>query len=226
MAVRLRKPPQPRRLPPNSSERPANPPGGREREQQLAEIKSALELALEKAERYGKASKEEVAAAQYQEQGRQLAVQYLKGEGDLEEDLKALSAAAQPAARIAAKEVFLRNVGLPRNGDPESRLERALSGLLLVADHKKAMTSYQAELGQLLQQFQQFRQNAMQQLKARFTASLPQMQRAMEAQLRQKVRLEVEQLPQFQEEWRRFLGQLLDQFEPMLEQVKEKMLRA
>jgi hypothetical protein len=192
----------------------------------LAEIKSALELALEKAERYGKASKEELAASKYQEQGCQLAVQYLKGEGDLEAGVQGLSPEAQPAARTAAKEVFLRNIILPRNGDPESRLERALAGLLLVAGDPKAMARHQQELGQLLQQFLQIRNKALQQLKARFAANLPQMQRAMEAQLRQKVNLEVEQLPQFQEEWRRFLGQIQDQFGAMLEQLKAKMLQA
>ena len=40
----------------------------------MAEIKSALELALEKAEQYGRASKEEMELAQHQEQGRRLAV--------------------------------------------------------------------------------------------------------------------------------------------------------
>jgi ElaB/YqjD/DUF883 family membrane-anchored ribosome-binding protein len=192
----------------------------------LAEIKSALELALEKAERYGKASREEMAAAQHQEQGRHLAVKFLNGEGDLEAGLKNLDPQAQDAARIAIKEVFLRNIGLPRNGEADKRLERAVAGLLLVAGSKNNMARLTAELQQLLQQFLQFRNNAMQQLKARFTQSLPQMQRAMEAKTGQKVRLEVEQIPQFQEEWRHFHGQLLDQFEPMLEQLKERILQA
>ena len=202
------------------------PSGGREREHPLAEIKSALELALERAERFGKASKEEMAAAQYQEQGRQLAVQYLKEEGDLEEGLKAIPPEAQVAARAAMKEVFLRNIGLPRNGDLDSRLDRAVAGLVLAAANPKAMARLTAELEQLLQQFLQLRSSALQQLKARFGAGIGQVQRAMEAQLRQKVRLEVEQLPQFQEEWGRFHGGLLEQFEPMLEDLKEKMQRA
>ncbi len=53
-------------------------PGGERKRARLAEIKSALELALERAERYGKASKEEMAAAQYQVQGRHLAVKVPK----------------------------------------------------------------------------------------------------------------------------------------------------
>jgi hypothetical protein len=189
----------------------------------LADIKSALELALEKAEKYGRASQEEMARSQYQDQGRHLAVQFLKGEGDLAADLKNLPAPAQPAARLAIKEVLLRNIGLPRNNSVDSRQNRAVEGLLLVADNPKAMARLQMEMEQILQQFLQIRTNALQQLKARFTAGVGQMQKAMEVQLQQKVRLEVEHLPQFQEEWHRFLGQLLEQFEPMLENLKERM---
>jgi len=189
----------------------------------LADIKSALELALEKAEHYGKASAEEMAAAQSQEQGSQLAVQYLRGEGDLAADLKKLPPQAQPAAKSAVKEVFLRNIGLPRENTIDPRQDRALEGLVLVAENPKDMARLQTELEQILQQFLQIRQNAMQQLKGRFAGGVEQMQRAMEAQYRQRVNLDAEHLPQFQEEWRRFLGQLNDQFEPMLEGLKDRM---
>jgi hypothetical protein len=166
----------------------------------LAEIKSALELALEKAEQYGRASREEMDMARYQEQGRQLAVQFLKGEGDLAADLKSLPAQIQPAARLAIKEVLLRNLGLPRNNAVDPRQDRAMEGLLLVADNPKAMAQLQTELEQVLQQFIHFRSNALQQLKARFAAGMGQMQQAMEAQYRQPVNVDVERLPQFQEE--------------------------
>jgi hypothetical protein len=192
----------------------------------LAEIKSALELALERAEQFGRASAEEMAASQYQDQGRQLAVQYLKGEGDLQADLKGLPAQAQAAARQAIKEVFLRNIGLPRENAVDPRQDLALEGLLLVAGDPKVMARLQTELEQLLQQFVQVRSNALQQLKGRFAAGMGQMQQAMEAQRRQPVNLDVERLPQFQEEWRRFLGQLQDQIEPMLEGLKAKMRQA
>ncbi len=190
----------------------------------MAEIKSALELALEKAERYGRATKEELTRDQYRDQGRQLAVDYLKDGGDLEAELSRLPAAAQVEARAAIKEVLLRNIILPRNGEMEPRMTQALEGLLLVAQNRKAMARQKAELEQILQNFLQVRNNAYQQLKARFGAGIGQMQRALEAQMRQKVRLEVEHLPQFQEEWRKFRGQLLDQFEPMLEACKERIL--
>jgi hypothetical protein len=189
----------------------------------LAEIKSALELALEKAEKYGRASQEEMNLAQYRDQGSRLAVQYLKGEGDLEADLKSIPPPAQAAARLAIKEVFLRNLGLPRGNTVDPRQDRALEGLLLVADQPKAMAQLQTEMEQILQTFLQVRNNALQQLKSRFAAGVGQVQKAIEAQYRQKVNLEVEHLPQFQEEWRRFQGQILEQIDPVLENLKERM---
>ena len=189
----------------------------------MAEIKSALELALEKAEQYGRASREEMDLARYQDQGRGLAVQFLKGEGDLAADLKGLPPQTQPAVRLAIKEVLLRNLGLPRESAADPRQDRAMEGLLLVADNRKAMAQLQTEMEQVLQQFLHFRANAMQQLKARFTAGVGQMQQAMEAKYRQPMNVDVERLPQFQEEWLRFKGQLQDQFEPVMANLKERM---
>jgi len=192
----------------------------------LAEIKSALELALEKAERYGRATKEELNRDQFRDQGRQMAVTFLKNGGDLQGSLAALPATAQAEAREAIKEVLLRNINLPRDGEMDPRLNQVLEGLLLVAQSRKAMERSRAELEQILQSFLQVRNNAYQQLKARYGAGVDQMQRALEAQMRQKVKVEVEHLPQFQEEWRQFQGQIIDQFEPVLGACKEKMLRA
>ncbi len=116
---------------------------------------------------------------------------------------------------------------MPRNDEVDERLELALEGLMQVAVNPKEMARFKADLQQLLVQFLQYRNNALQQLKARFSQSLGQAQQAMEAKTGQKMgHLEAEHLPQFQEEWRRFHGQLLAQFEPMLEDLKARMLRA
>ena len=64
----------------------------------MAEIKSALELALEKAEQYGRASKEDLRQDTFKEQGRQWAVQYLKEEEvDLEKSWPDCPPRARPA---------------------------------------------------------------------------------------------------------------------------------
>jgi len=189
----------------------------------VAEIKSTLELALEKAERFGRATSEELQREKYQEKGRQLAVGYLAGEGDLEGPLAELSAEAREIARNMVKEVLLRNVTLPKDGELDERISRALEGLLIVAANKKGMARLKTEVEQLLQNYLLARNSAYQQLKNSFVHSLNNVQRALEAQFHQKIRLEVENLPQFQEEWRKFQVNLLSQFEPLLEERKNKM---
>jgi hypothetical protein len=191
----------------------------------VAEIKSALELALEKAEQYGRATKEDLLQDKYKEQGRQWAVQFLKEEEvDLEKELAALPPEAQPSSRVAMKEVFLRNITLPKEEAIDSRLDKALEGIMVVATNKKAMARLMQEIDQLMQQFLMARNTALQQLKNSFMQTLGNYTRALEAQLKTKVRLEVENLPEFQQEWRKFEGNLLDQFEPVLEDRKQQML--
>jgi len=191
----------------------------------VAEIKSALELALEKAEQYGRASKEDLLQDKYKDQGRQTAVQYLKEEEmDLETELAIIPKEAQPDSRLAMKEVFLRNIILPRDETVDSRQQRALEGMMAAAGNPKAMARLKTEVEQIWQQFLMARNTAYQQLKNSFTQSIGNYTRALEAQLGTKVRLDVDQLPEFQQEWRKFEGNLVSQFEPILADRKEKML--
>ena len=191
----------------------------------MAEIKSALELALEKAEQYGRASKEDLRQDSFKEQGRQWAVQYLKEEEmDLEKNLAALPPEGQASARQAMKEVFLRNVTLPRDEAIDARQNLAMAGLTASATDKKAMARVKQEVEQLIQQFLMARNSAYQQLKSQFGQTLGSYTRALEAQLRSKVNLEVEHLPEFQQEWHKFESNLITQFEPVLEDRKQQML--
>jgi len=80
------------------------------------------------------------------------------------------------------------------------------------------------EIDQFLQQFLTARNTAYQQLKNSFLQTLGNYTRALEAQLKAKVRLEVEHLPEFQQEWRKFESNLISQFEPLLEDRKQKMM--
>jgi len=190
----------------------------------VAEIKSALELALEKAERFGRATKEELLQEQYYDKGRQIAVRYLKEEVDLEAELAKLPPEAQNPAKQAIKEILVRNIALPREERLDPRAVRALNGLLAVASNKKGMTRLKEEVQQLWDNYLMARNSAFQQLKASFAQQLASVTRALEAQYGQKLRVEVEHLPQFQEEWRKFETNLIQQFEPILEDRKAKML--
>lgn len=186
----------------------------------MAEIKSALEIALEKAERLGKASPEEMQKAQWEEQAKHLAAEYLRGKVELAAELAKFPPAARPVVNQAVKEVLIRQLILPKEGEIEENSLRAREGLLLVARDKKAMQRALQEVEQVFRGYLQVRQGALQQLKAQFAAQLDGVKKAIEAHIHRPVKVEVEMLPQFQEQWRSFETQLQQQFEPLLEKHK------
>ncbi len=186
----------------------------------MAEIKSALELALEKAERIGKASPAEMQTLKWQEQARQLAADYLREKIELTPELANLPADAKPVVAAEVREVLLRNIILPREGAKDPTTTRALAGMVLVARDKKAAQRVIQEIDKLLQAYLQVRQNALEQLKAQFNSQLDSVKRALEAQMQRQVKIDVEHTPQFQEQWRNFEAQIMQQFEPVLEKHK------
>jgi hypothetical protein len=186
----------------------------------MAEIKSALELALEKAERYGKASPQEMQEVKWQEQARHLAAEFLRGKIELEPELKNVPPEARAALDRQVKEILLRNINLPREGVVDDANTRAQAGLLQVARDKKATQRVLQEIKQVFVSYEQVRQNAMQQLKAQFNAQLDSVRKNLEAQMQRPLKVDVEQTPQFQEQWRTFEAQLNQQFEPLLDKHK------
>ena len=186
----------------------------------MAEIKSALELALEKAERYGKASPQEMQEVKWQEQARSLAGEFLREKIELEPELKKMPAEAQPALSKYVKEILLRNINLPREGSSDNAGKRAQIGIIQVARDKKAAQRVLQEINQVFASYEQVRQNALQQLKAQFNAQLDSYRKSMEAQMQRPLNVDVENTPQFQEQWRAFETQLDQQFEPLLDKHK------
>jgi hypothetical protein len=186
----------------------------------MAEIKSALELALEKAERYGKASPQEMQEVKWQEQARHLAGEFLREKIELEPELKMLSSEAQTALCKYVKEILLRNINLPREGVDDAANKRAQAGIVQVTRDKKAAQRLIQEINQLFAGYEQVRQNALQQLKAQFNAQLDSVRKSMEAQMNRPLKVDVENTPQFQEQWRAFEAQLNQQFEPLLDKHK------
>jgi hypothetical protein len=190
----------------------------------MAEIKSALELALEKAERYGKASPQEMQEVKWQEQARHLAAEFLRGKIELEPELKNVPSEARTALDRQVKEILLRNINLPREGVVDDANTRAQAGLLQVARDKKATQRVLQEIKQVFVSYEQVRQNAMQQLKAQFNAQLDGVRKNLEAQMQRPLKVDVEQTPQFQEQWRAFEAQLNQQFEPLLDKHKTMLV--
>ncbi len=189
----------------------------------MAEIRSALEIALEKAERLGKASKEELEAGKWVDEGRRMGARYLNDPE--EKDLKGLVSQAPPenlgAVLKGVGEVLLRNVVLPRDRDQLPVIKKALSGILEIKGSMAGQAVSRIE--ELVEAYLQTKDHYYQQLKAQMQSRLGGVQQALAQQYGMGIPegMDLEAMPEFQQEWANLSSQLRDQFEEQLAPLKK-----
>jgi len=189
----------------------------------MADIKSAREIAMEKIEKLGEATEEERLKWKYVPEGEQLAARYLKDERNLVSELSQYPEKARQYVKHGAAEVLIRNISLPRNDYAKSVNKKVMEGLRLLKSSKADLENMYSRLRQLFnhytEQGEQQRKQAFQTLKTDFESKV---QQAVQQQLGTMagMRIDVEKLPQFQQEWRRVLSQMDSQYLSLLNEYR------
>lgn len=193
----------------------------------MGEIKSAWEKALERVEKLGKPSEEELKSLEYIPLGNSLAARYLKEEDyDLEAELaKYKGSGIRKYIIQGAQEILLRNILLPRNNQSKETTKRAMAGLRLIKQNRNRLEAIFDLINNLLSYYEQARQQTYMQLRQNFETRLQEVTRAVQQQLGAKVTIQPELQPQFQEEWRKISAQLDAQYEKVLDEHKEQILK-
>lgn len=192
----------------------------------MADIKSAREIAQQKTAALGEATEEERLRWEYIPQGEKLAVKYIDKKIDLTAELANCKKKAQKYVIKGAEGVLLANISLPKNDMSKSKNEKAINGLRKLKVDKSAAEAIFGNIKHLFENYteqgEQQRQQAYQSLKTEFSSRL---QQAVKQQLGSAAGLEinVENLPQFQEEWQRILAQLDSQYLELLDEYKQQL---
>ena len=190
------------------------------------EIKSAREIAREKIDGLGEVTEEERLRWKYVPEGEMLANKYLNKGCDLTEEFKRYEEKAGVYIKEGVESVLLASIGLPQNEQSESRNKRAMDGLKIIKVDKAAVEDVLDNIRNIFDHYtgqgKQQREQTYESLKAEFKVKL---QQAVEQQLGSVAGLEinVENLPQFQEEWRRTSAQMEMQYISLLEEYKKKL---
>ena len=189
----------------------------------MAEIKSALEIALEKADKLGKLDKAELEAQKWIEKGKKTAATYLNEpeQADLAGSLN--DAPPEHIQKIlqGIMDVLLRNIILPREDEQWNLIKRAMNGIRTI----KGTTADQAlaQMEQLLHAYQQTRSQYFEQVKAQMQGRLGELKQAVAQQYGTGMaeQLDIEAVPEFQQEWARISSEIQAQFEQQLQPLKE-----
>ncbi len=182
----------------------------------MGEIKSALEIALEKAERLGSLSKKELQIQKWEEEGKKKAAAFLRGEIDsLQQGLSDIPPEFLQAALRGVNDILLRNVMLPRDKSQWDTINMAFKGLKEIKGSIAEQIVPQMEY--LLKNYEQTLENYKQQFQQQVQASLgTKAQGGMVAMSPEDMKA----LASMQEEWNKISGEITSQFEKQLEPLK------
>ena len=191
----------------------------------MSEMKSAWEKALEKVEKLGKPSDEELKQLEHVPVGNRLAAAYLREESyDMEAELaKYKDTEIRKHIIHGAEEIFLRNITLPNNDQVKQAAKKAMSGIRILKENKKQLEAIFDRIENLLTYYEQARQQALAQFKQSFEAKIQQTAQALQQQGGNTAAIEQQLQQQFQEEWHRVSSQLDAQYEQSLKEHKQQI---
>ncbi len=194
------------------------------------EIKSALEIALEKAEKIGKASKEELDLERQKERALSLVGKFLKGESqnfkeEVEIFLKELPEKNKKKLLKVIIEALLKNLVLPREEYHLKELKEILKVLNSLLTNIPQVNKIFQETEKMLTEYYKQKSAIYQELVKRFSASLSALEKAFSEQVGAEVKLSPEAHPQFQEEWRKIRDHLDGEYLRQLEYIKALILK-
>lgn len=191
----------------------------------MAEIRSSLEIAMEKADRLGRVSKKELETEKGLDFGRRIAARYLQDEQqDFKADLGDISETMLPLVLKGATEILLRNIVLPKDKEQWSVIKKALDGFMELKGNVANDIVFRIE--ELLKSYEQTRDQYHRQLQSQMQSQLSGIQQAISQQYGMKVNLDdLDSLPEFQKEWSRLSLEIKEQFEQQLAPLKDYLER-
>ena len=192
----------------------------------MGDIKSALEIAMEKVEKLEKATDEERLKWKYIPEGEKLAVRYLKENLNLVVELSQYEENVTRYIIEGAADILIRNINLPKDDLAKRNNRRAMDGLKNLKSDKVSVENVYSKIRRIFNHYmepgEQQRKQAYESLKTEFEARV---QQAVEQQvgLPMRVNIDVERQPQFQEEWRKIQTQLDSQYVMLLDEYKREL---
>ncbi|MBC8209297.1 MAG: hypothetical protein H8E79_09055 [Desulfobulbaceae bacterium] len=188
----------------------------------MAEIKSTMEMVMERAARIAARTDETPGSDNHEESGMRLAARFMNNEiNDLGQALSEQDPAHQMGMRRGMAQTLLRNIVLPRDEMLLANSLRAMQGLLSMEQNAGDMATVCGELQQILEQYGDHKTQMKQQLEDAIRTQLEQKNGGQTALAGEPMAMNPALHPQFQTEWAKMLDSLNSQYGQALDQRKD-----
>jgi hypothetical protein len=189
-------------------------------------IKSAREIAMEKVAAMGEVTEEERLSWKYVPEGEKLAAKYMNQNINLAAELDKFEEKVVGYVKKGASAILLRNIDLPSSDPIRKNNKKAMEGIKALKKDKVAVENTFSKIRNIFshytEQGESQRRQAYQQLKTEFGAKV---QEALKQQMgtAANMPIDIENQPQFQEEWQRLKIQLDSQYINLLNEYKQEL---
>jgi len=193
----------------------------------MGEIKTALEIALERTESV-KSDKSSIDQFEAKQQGKKIANAYLAGELDIAEELKKAPAASRESLKKGIFGVLVTQITLPSPKESENttsdslkKIEKLGKGLAAVIKTNE----FSAMFKQMMQIFSQYLQEAAQyeqMLKQQYAPKLRQKEEELSRRLGRDIHIDPLQDPEFIAFYNQHMNALKQNYEAIVEQAREE----
>ena len=190
----------------------------------MGDIRSAREIAQDKLNDLGEITAEDRLRWKYTPIGEKLVQRYMVDGIDLEAELGKYTAEQQGFVKQGLLPGLTAILDLPRHEAAENRNQKVMTAVMELKEDKESIAEALGQLQQIFGHYKQIgeqqRQQAYQGLKSKFEQKLRQAMKEQQG-TDYKGPLNVEQYPQFQEEWRHTQTKLELQYISSIDRIKK-----
>lgn len=189
----------------------------------MTEIKSALEIALERTKNV-EASKESLDASTYNTEGKKLVSRFLNDEEvDLAQELKGFDSSKVNWVRAGIYEALSTNLILPIDEVALKKSKRVREGFFSIIKDIKKLTRLMNQLENFLGEYLEERKRLQVAIEEQYAPRLRQKEEEMSKQLGTPVKIDPMQDPEFGQLLRKNLVMLEDRYSSVLKEVKQEL---
>ncbi|MCL2295084.1 MAG: hypothetical protein FWC36_09515 [Spirochaetes bacterium] len=192
----------------------------------MGEIKSALELALERTNNV-QSDKTLIEKHKAIEEGRKAAFEYMEKndakETSLEKLIKESSKEKQQWLREGIFKVLISNLKLPEDESSFKKVSKIRDGFSAIAKEKKEITLLFAQVEQVLKQYLQNKKAVIENLNNNFEQKLREKEEILSKQLGAKITLKPENDPEYKEYLHKITNQFDQQYRELLAKVRNEI---
>ncbi len=189
----------------------------------MSEIKSALELALEKTENV-QGDRKSLEMHEHKQIGKRLVSKVIDGEEiDIAAEFARFEGEKLEWVKDGFFEVLLMNIKLPNDDLEMQRIRRLEDGFQVVIRDTKQLRELFKQLDSLLGQYLDNRRQMIEAVRQQFEGRMRQKEQEMQRQMGSQVRMDPASDPEFAQYLRENMNRLQGQYTGVLDQVKQQL---